>query len=37
MNDHTHRLVLIIIAEPNGTGKTTITPRILHNELQGWA
>ena len=32
MNDHAHRPVLIIIAGPNGSGKTTITSRILHHE-----
>lgn len=32
MNDPAHRPVLIIIAGPNGSGKTTITSRILHHE-----
>lgn len=32
MSDHIHRPVLIIIAGPNGSGKTTITSRILHHE-----
>lgn len=32
MNNHAHRPVLIIIAGPNGSGKTTITSRILHHE-----
>lgn len=32
MSDHIHCPVLIIIAGPNGSGKTTITSRILHHE-----
>jgi predicted ABC-type ATPase len=32
MSDHIHSPVLIIIAGPNGSGKTTITSRILHHE-----
>ena len=32
MSDHIHRPILIIIAGPNGSGKTTITSRILHHE-----
>ena len=32
MIDHAHRPVLIIIAGPNGSGKTTITSQILHHE-----
>lgn len=32
MSDNNHRPVLIIIAGPNGSGKTTITSRILHHE-----
>ena len=32
MNETIHRPVLIIIAGPNGSGKTTITSRILHHE-----
>ena len=32
MIDHAHRPVLIIIAGPNGSGKTTITSLILHHE-----
>lgn len=32
MNDNEHRPVLIIIAGPNGSGKTTITTQILHHE-----
>lgn len=32
MNETEHRPVLIIIAGPNGSGKTTITSRILHHE-----
>ena len=32
MNDSIHRPVLIIIAGPNGSGKTTITSQILHHE-----
>lgn len=32
MSDNIHRPVLIIIAGPNGSGKTTITSQILHHE-----
>lgn len=32
MNETIHRPVLIIIAGPNGSGKTTITTHILHHE-----
>lgn len=32
MKDSSHRPVLIIIAGPNGSGKTTITSQILHHE-----
>lgn len=32
MNDTIHRPVLIVIAGPNGSGKTTITSHILHHE-----
>lgn len=32
MSENIHRPVLIIIAGPNGSGKTTITSRILHHE-----
>ena len=32
MREPTHRPVLIIIAGPNGSGKTTITSQILHHE-----
>ncbi len=32
MTDSTHRPVLIIIAGPNGSGKTTITSQILQHE-----
>lgn len=32
MSENVHRPVLIIIAGPNGSGKTTITSRILHHE-----
>ena len=36
MTDSTHRPVLIIIAGPNGSGKTTITSQILqHNHYFG--
>lgn len=27
-----HRPVLIVIAEPNGSGKTSVTSKILHHE-----
>ena len=32
MSENIHRPVLIIIAGPNGSGKTTITSQILHHE-----
>lgn len=32
MNKLSHRPVLIVIAGPNGSGKTSITSRILHHE-----
>lgn len=32
MANNTHKPVLIIIAGPNGSGKTTITSRILQHE-----
>ena len=32
MTETLHRHVLIVIAGPNGSGKTTITSRILHHE-----
>ncbi len=32
MSENNHRPVLIIIAGPNGSGKTTITSQILHHE-----
>lgn len=32
MNERTHKPVLIVIAGPNGSGKTTITSKILHHE-----
>ena len=31
-NDNPHRPVLIVIAGPNGSGKTSITSRILRHE-----
>ena len=31
-NDNSHRPVLIVIAGPNGSGKTSITSRILRHE-----
>ena len=30
--DATHRPVLIVIAGPNGSGKTTVTSKVLHHE-----
>ena len=32
MTNSNHKPVLIIIAGPNGSGKTTITSKILHHE-----
>lgn len=32
MNNTVHRPVLIVIAGPNGSGKTTITSKVLHHE-----
>jgi guanylate kinase len=32
MADNMHKPVLIVIAGPNGSGKTTITSRILQHE-----
>ncbi len=32
MTDPKHKPVLIVIAGPNGSGKTTITSKILHHE-----
>lgn len=32
MNNNTHRPVLIVIAGPNGSGKTSITSQILHHK-----
>lgn len=32
MDVHDHRPVLIVIAGPNGSGKTSVTSRILHHE-----
>lgn len=32
MTDNQHKPVLIVIAGPNGSGKTTITSKILHHE-----
>lgn len=32
MTDINHRPVLIVIAGPNGSGKTTITTKVLHHE-----
>lgn len=32
MNDFIHKPVLIVIAGPNGSGKTSVTSKILHHE-----
>ena len=32
MSDSFHRPVLIVIAGPNGSGKTSVTSKILHHE-----
>ena len=32
MTDRLHKPVLNVIAGPNGSGKTTITSKILHHE-----
>lgn len=32
MSASEHRLVLIVIAGPNGSGKTSVTTKILHHE-----
>ncbi len=32
MNEVIHKPVLIIIAGPNGSGKTSVTSKILHHD-----
>lgn len=32
MEERLHNPVLIVIAGPNGSGKTTITTKVLHHE-----
>ena len=32
MTENNHRPVLIVIAGPNGSGKTSVTIKILHHE-----